>query len=43
MGGNKKKRNVIIIIMIINGRVGVKIKIQVHDYYLKSGKEKGIS
>ena len=29
--------------MIINGRVGVKIKIQVHDYYLKSGKEKGIS
>ena len=43
MGGNKKKRNVFIIIMIINGRVGVKIKIQVHDYYLKSGKEKGIS
>ena len=43
MGGNKKKRNVFIIIMIINGRVGVKIKIQVHDYYLKSGKEKGNS
>ena len=47
MVGNKRKKNVIfIIIIIIKGGVGVELlakkKIQVYDYYLKSGKEKGI-